>query len=60
MASRLTEGASTRPARYIAVYSDLRRVHRSGIIACNYRLLSGATRGLLAPTAAAVPDKKTA
>jgi len=34
----LTEGASDETkARYAFVYSDLRRVHRSGLIACVYR-----------------------
>ncbi len=34
----LTEGASEETkARYAFVYGDLRRVHRSGLIACLYR-----------------------
>jgi hypothetical protein len=34
----LTEGASEETkARYAFVYGDLRRVHRSGLIACVYR-----------------------
>jgi len=34
----LTEGAAEETkARYAFVYGDLRRVHRSGIIACHYR-----------------------
>jgi hypothetical protein len=34
----LTEGATDETkARYAFVYGDLRRVHRSGIIACQYR-----------------------
>ena len=34
----LTEGAGDETkARYAFVYGDLRRVHRSGIIACHYR-----------------------
>ncbi len=34
----LTEGASDETkARYAFVYGDLRRVHRSGLIACEYR-----------------------
>ena len=34
----LTEGATEETkARYAFVYSDLRRVHRSGLIACVYR-----------------------
>lgn len=34
----LTEGASDHTkARYAFVYGDLRRVHRSGLIACVYR-----------------------
>jgi hypothetical protein len=34
----LTEGAEDETkARYAFVYGDLRRVHRSGIIACEYR-----------------------
>jgi hypothetical protein len=34
----LTEGAKDRTkARYAFVYGDLRRVHRSGLIACVYR-----------------------
>jgi len=34
----LTEGATDgTKARYAFVYSDLRRVHRSGLIACVYR-----------------------
>jgi len=34
----LTEGAADETkARYAFVYGDLRRVHRSGIIACHYR-----------------------
>jgi hypothetical protein len=34
----LTEGATDETkARYAFVYSDLRRVHRSGLIACVYR-----------------------
>ena len=34
----LTEGASEETkARYGFVYGDLRRVHRSGLIACQYR-----------------------
>jgi hypothetical protein len=34
----LTEGASDETkARYAFVYGDLRRVHRSGLIACHYR-----------------------
>jgi hypothetical protein len=34
----LTEGAQDETkARYAFVYGDLRRVHRSGIIACEYR-----------------------
>jgi hypothetical protein len=34
----LTEGAADRTkARYAFVYGDLRRVHRSGLIACVYR-----------------------
>jgi hypothetical protein len=34
----LTEGASDETkARYAFVYGDLRRVHRSGLIACVYR-----------------------
>ncbi|MEA2623872.1 MAG: hypothetical protein QOH61_2782 [Chloroflexota bacterium] len=34
----LTEGASDETkARYAFVYGDLKRVHRSGIIACHYR-----------------------
>jgi hypothetical protein len=34
----LTEGARDgTKARYAFVYGDLRRVHRSGIIACHYR-----------------------
>jgi hypothetical protein len=34
----LTEGATDETkARYAFVYGDLRRVHRSGIIACHYR-----------------------
>jgi hypothetical protein len=34
----LTEGAPDHTkARYAFVYGDLRRVHRSGIIACHYR-----------------------
>jgi hypothetical protein len=34
----LTEGAKDgTKARYAFVYGDLRRVHRSGIIACHYR-----------------------
>jgi hypothetical protein len=34
----LTEGAADgTKARYAFVYGDLRRVHRSGIIACHYR-----------------------
>ena len=34
----LTEGASEQTkARYAFVYGDLRRVHRSGLIACVYR-----------------------
>jgi hypothetical protein len=36
----LTEGASDETkARYAFVYGDLRRVHRSGLIACVYRAL---------------------
>ena len=34
----LTEGASDETkARYAFVYGDFRRIHRSGIIACEYR-----------------------
>jgi hypothetical protein len=34
----LTEGAEDETkARYAFVYGDLRRIHRSGIIACEYR-----------------------
>jgi hypothetical protein len=34
----LTEGAADETkARYAFVYGDLRRLHRSGIIACHYR-----------------------
>ncbi len=34
----LTDGASEHTkARYAFVFGDLRRVHRSGIIACHYR-----------------------
>ena len=34
----LTEGATDETkARYAFVYGDLRRVHRSGLIACQYR-----------------------
>jgi hypothetical protein len=34
----LTEGASDKTkARHAFVYGDLRRVHRTGIIACHYR-----------------------
>jgi hypothetical protein len=34
----LTEGAANETkARYAFVYGDLRRVHRSGLIACHYR-----------------------
>jgi xanthine/CO dehydrogenase XdhC/CoxF family maturation factor len=34
----LTEGASEETkARYAFVYGDLRRLHRSGLIACHYR-----------------------
>jgi hypothetical protein len=34
----LTEGArDATKARYAFVYGDLRRVHRSGLIACHYR-----------------------
>jgi hypothetical protein len=34
----LTDGASEETkARYAFVYGDLRRVHRSGLIACHYR-----------------------
>jgi len=34
----LTEGAADETkARYAFVYGDLRRVHRSGLIACHYR-----------------------
>jgi hypothetical protein len=34
----LTEGAAEETkARYAFVYGDLRRVHRSGLIACQYR-----------------------
>jgi hypothetical protein len=34
----LTEGATEgTKARYAFVYGDLRRVHRSGLIACHYR-----------------------
>ena len=34
----LTEGASEETkARYAFVYGDFRRVHRSGLIACQYR-----------------------
>ena len=34
----LTEGASEETkARYAFVYGDLRRLHRSGLIACQYR-----------------------
>ncbi len=34
----LTEGASDETkARYAFVYGDLRRIHRSGLIACQYR-----------------------
>jgi hypothetical protein len=34
----LTEGANDETkARYAFVYGDLRRVHRSGLIACQYR-----------------------
>ena len=34
----LTEGASDETkARYAFVYGDFRRVHRSGLIACQYR-----------------------
>ena len=34
----LTEGARDRTkARYAFVFGDLRRIHRSGIIACHYR-----------------------
>ena len=34
----LTEGATDETkARYAFVYGDLRRVHRSGLIACHYR-----------------------
>lgn len=34
----LTEGASDETkARYAFVYGDFRRIHRSGIIACQYR-----------------------
>jgi len=34
----LTEGANDETkARYAFVYGDLRRVHRSGLIACRYR-----------------------
>ena len=34
----LTEGAQDETkARYAFVYGDLRRVHRSGLIACHYR-----------------------
>jgi hypothetical protein len=34
----LTEGAADETkARYAFVYGDLRRIHRSGIIACEYR-----------------------
>ena len=34
----LTEGATDgTKARYAFVYGDLRRVHRSGLIACHYR-----------------------
>jgi hypothetical protein len=34
----LTEGASDETkGRYAFVYGDLRRVHRSGLIACHYR-----------------------
>ena len=34
----LTEGASDETkSRYAFVYGDFRRVHRTGLIACNYR-----------------------
>ena len=34
----LTDGATDETkSRYAFVYGDLRRVHRSGLIACNYR-----------------------
>jgi hypothetical protein len=34
----LTEGAAAETkARYAFVYGDFRRVHRTGLIACNYR-----------------------
>jgi hypothetical protein len=34
----LTEGASNdTKARYAFVYGDFRRLHRTGLIACNYR-----------------------
>ena len=38
MALGLTEGASNdTKARYAFVYGDFRRLHRTGLIACNYR-----------------------
>jgi hypothetical protein len=41
----LTDGASDdTKARYAFVYGDLRRVHRMGLIACQYRPPSGDTR----------------
>jgi hypothetical protein len=38
VAPGLTEGAADETkARYAFVYGDFRRVHRSGLIACQYR-----------------------
>lgn len=41
----LTEGANDETkARYAFVFGDFRRVHRSGLIACVYRLPNGGTK----------------
>ena len=38
MASRLTEGATDETkGRYGFAYGDFRRIHRAGLIACQYR-----------------------
>lgn len=33
----LTDGATRRQARYAFVFGDFRRIHRSGLAACDYR-----------------------
>ena len=57
----LTEGATDETkARYAFVYGDLRRVHRTALIACVYRAVGVAAQGGRArrarPAAAARPD----